>query len=418
MVKLGHHDMIVFLLALGVILIIARLFAELFKVFKLPSVLGEIVAGVLLGPSVLGFLWPESFEYLFPFIAHPELTSTIPVQYAMDSMINVSVIMLLFIAGLEVQLPLVIEQGKVALSTTFFSMLIPIGVGYLGVQFLPDLFMVSTADVGIVGFFIGVVLSITALPVIARILIDMKLFKTRIGMTIIASAMLIDLLGWLIFSVLLSVIEDADSGVNLTYTLVSIVVFGGFMLTIGSKLIDKSLPWVQTKFSWPGGVLALAFGLCFLGAAFTESIGIHSILGAFIVGIAFGDSPNLRERTREIIHQFITNVFAPIFFVSIGLYVDFVENFNLPLILVLLVLAYTSKIIGANIGARLGGLSKNDALAVGVSMNTHGVLEIILGSLAMAVGLINEEVFVAIVVLVVVSIITSAPMIKQIINRK
>jgi Kef-type K+ transport system membrane component KefB len=190
------------------------------------------------------------------------------------------------------------------------------------------------------------------------------------------------------------------------------------MLTIGSRLIDKSLPWVQTKFSWPGGVLALAFGLCFLGAAFTESIGIHSILGAFIVGIAFGDSANLRERTREIIHQFITNVFAPIFFVSIGLYVDFVENFNLPLILVLLVLAYSSKILGAHIGARLGGLKKNDALAVGVSMNTHGVLEIILGSLAMAVGLINEEVFVAIVVLVVVSIITSAPMIKKVINRK
>ncbi len=417
MVKLGHHDMIVFLLALGVIMIIARLFAELFKTIKLPSVLGEIVAGVILGPSILGYFWPESFDYLFPFIANPEIASTIPVQYAMDAMINVSVIMLLFVAGMEVQLPLVIEQGKVALSTTFFSMLIPIGVGYLGVQFLPELFMASTEDVGLVGFFIGVVLSITALPVIARILMDMSLFKTRIGMTIIASAMLIDLLGWLIFSVLLSVIEDGPSETSLTHTLISIVVFGGFMLTIGSRLIDKSLPWVQTKFSWPGGVLALSFGLCFLGAAFTESIGIHSILGAFIVGIAFGDSANMRDRTREIIHQFVTNVFAPIFFVSIGLYVNFVDNFNLPLIVFLLVLAYTSKIIGAKIGARLGGLSKRDSWAVGISMNTHGVLEIILGSLAMVAGLINEEVFVAIVVLVVISIITSAPMLKRIMNK-
>ena len=346
MAKLGHHDMIVFLIGLGSILIIARLFAELFKQFKLPSVLGEIIAGVLLGPSFLGFFFPESFNYLFPFIAHPEFTSTIPVQYAMDAMINISVIMLLFIAGMEVQLPLVIEQGKVALSTTFFSMLIPIGVGYLGVQMLPDLFMVSNGDVGIVGFFIGVVLSITALPVIARILMDMKLFKTRIGMTIIASAMLIDLLGWLIFSVLLSMIDDSESSTSLSYTLISIILFGGLMLTIGSKLIDKSLPWVQTKFSWPGGVLTLSLGLCFLGAAFTESIGIHSILGAFIVGIAFGDSANLRDKTREIIHQFVTNVFAPIFFVSIGLYVNFVDNFNLPLISVLFVLAYTSKIFG------------------------------------------------------------------------
>ncbi len=417
MVKLGHHDIIVFLIALGSILIIARLFAELFKQFRLPTVLGEIIAGVLLGPSVLGFFWPESFEYLFPFIAHPEYTSTIPVQYAMDAMINISVIMLLFVAGMEVQLPLVIEQGKVALSTTFFSMLIPILIGYLGVQFFPELFVVSNRDIPIVGFFIGVVLSITALPVIARILMDMKLFKTRIGMTIIASAMLIDLLGWLIFSVILSMIEQGGEQTSLTYTMTAILVFGVFMLTIGSRLIDKSLPWVQTKFSWPGGVLALSFGLCFLGAAFTESIGIHSILGAFIVGIAFGEAANLRDRTREIIHQFVTNVFAPIFFVSIGLYVNFVDNFNLPLIAVLLVLAYLSKIIGAHVGARIGGLNKRDAWAVGVSMNTHGVLEIILGSLALAAGLINQEVFVAIVVLVVVSIITSAPMLKRIVNK-
>ena len=417
MVKLGHHDMIVFLMSLGAILIFARLFAELFKQFKLPSVLGEIVAGVLLGPSVLGFFWPESFEYLFPYIAHPEFTSTIPVQYAMDAMINISVIMLLFVAGMEVQLPLVIEQGKVALSTTFFSMLIPIAVGYLGVQLVPDLFLASNGDVSIVGFFIGVVLSITALPVIARILMDMKLFKTRIGMTIIASAMLIDLLGWLIFSVILSMIDESESRMSLSYTLISIVLFGGFMLTIGSRLIDKSLPWVQTKFSWPGGVLTLSLGICFLGAAFTESIGIHSILGAFIVGIAFGDSANLRDRTREIIHQFVTNVFAPIFFVSIGLYVNFVDNFNPYLIAFLLILAYSSKILGAHVGARIGGLKKRDAWAVGVAMNTHGVLEIILGSLAMAAGLINEEVFVAIVVLVVVSIITSAPMLKRIVNK-
>lgn len=417
MVKLGHHDMIVFLIAFGLILIVARLFAELFKQFKLPSVLGEIVAGVLLGPSVLGFFWPESFEYLFPFIAHPEFTSTIPVQYAMDAIINISVIMLLFVSGMEVQLPLVIEQGKVALSTTFFSMLIPIAIGYLGVQFVPDLFMASNGDVSLVGFFIGVVLSITALPVIARLLLDMKLFKTRIGMTIIASAMLIDLLGWLIFSVLLSVIEDGESGMNFTNTLISIILFGAFMLTIGSRLIDKSLPWVQTRFSWPGGVLAFLFGLCFLGAAFTESIGIHSILGAFIVGIAFGDSANLRDRTREMVHQFVTNVFAPFFFVSIGLYVNFVENFNLTLVVILLALAYSSKILGAHIGARIGGLAKRDAWAVGVAMNTHGVLEIILGTLAMGVGLINEEVFVAIVILVVVSIITSAPLLKRIINK-
>jgi len=417
MVKLGHDDTIVFLIALGLILILSRVFAEIFKGFKLPAVVGEIVAGVLLGPTVLGFFAPEIFEFIFPFIAHPEFTSTVPVQYAMDAMINISVIMLLFVAGMEVQLPLVIEQGKVALLTTLFSMVIPIGVGFVAVKMMPELFLVSNGDVNIVGFFIGVVLSITALPVIARLLMDMKLFKTRIGMTIIASAMLIDLLGWLIFSVILSMIEEGEKSMSLGYTLTAILIFGVLMLTIGTKIIDKSLPWIQTKLSWPGGVLALGFGLCFLGAAFTASLGIHSILGAFIVGITFGDATNLRDRTREIIHQFVTNVFAPIFFVSIGLYVNFIDNFNLPLVAFLLVIAYTSKILGATVGARIGGLNKTQAWAVGVAMNTHGVLEIILGSLAMAAGLINEEVFVAIVVVVIVSIITSGPMLKRIVKK-
>lgn len=415
--KLGHYDVISFLVAIGVMLIASRLAAELFKVFKMPVVLGEIIVGVVLGPTVLGFFAPDLFEAIFPFIAQPENTSHLPVQYAMDAIIGLSVIMLLFVAGLEVQMPLVIKQGKVAVTTTLSSMLIPIGMGFGAVFLFPDIFgLTEGTDGSILGFFLGVVLSITALPVIARILMDMKIFKTSIGMAIIASAMFIDMLGWLIFSVLLSMLDASGHGPGLWQTVVAVLVFGGFMLTIGSRLIDKALPWVQSKFSWPGGVLSISLGLCFLGAAFTESIGIHSILGAFIIGIALGDSANLREQTREIIHQFVTNVFSPLFFVSIGLYVNFIDNFNLPLVLMLLVLGYVSKIFGATLGARLGGLKKKDSLAVGMAMSTHGALEIILGSLAMEAGLINEAFFVAIVLMVVVSIITAAPLMKRFVS--
>lgn len=413
----AHKELIVFLTAFGVILIVSRLMAEVMRRIKMPSVLGEIFTGIILGPTVLGTLAPGVFEGLFPFIADPQAHHDVAV--AMDALISVSVILLLFVAGMEVQLPLVIEQGKTALLVTFFGMIFPIAAGFVASYMFPSYFGIGPDDdMNLFGFFIGVVMSITALPVIARIMMDMNIFKTRIGMTIIASAMLIDMLGWLIFSVILTLMDSGTESKSFGFTVVSILLFGGFMLTFGTKIIDKALPWIQAKFAWPGGVLSLSLGLCLLGAAFTESLGIHAILGAFIVGIALGDSPHLREGTAEIIHQFVTNVFAPLFFVSIGLYTNFISNFNLWLVLILLAFAYISKIAGAKIGAAMGGLTGKDSWAVGMAMSTHGALEIILGSLAVKADLINEEVFVAIVLLVIISIITAAPLLKPFLSTK
>ncbi len=410
MASLSHQDIINILIALSIILIGSRLLAELFKKFNLPTVLGEIIFGILIGPTIFGYYFPETFETIFPFIS--ENSEYAQVQIGMGTITELAIIMLLFVAGLEVQLPVVIRQGKVALTTTLFGMLVPIAVGFLGVLLLPEYLEVNgDTDIVVYGFFIGVILSITALPVIARILMDLKMFKTEIGMVIIASAMLIDLLGWLVFSVLLTMM-DASHDRNVLMTIISVVIFMVVLLTIGTKLFDKALPWIQSKFSWPGGVLSISLGLAFLGAAFTESIGIHSILGSFIVGVMIGDSSNLRENTREIIMQFVMNIFAPLFFVSIGLYINFIESFDFELVLTLLFLAYLSKISGATLGARLGGMPKKESFTIGMAMNTHGALEIILGSLALNMGFITQEFFVAIVVMVVVSILTAAPLIR------
>lgn len=173
---------------------------------------------------------------------------------------------------------------------------------------------------------------------------------------------------------------------------------------------------MQTKLSWPGGVLSISLGICLLSAAFTESINIHAILGAFIAGIAFGDSVQLKEQAREIIHQFVTNFFAPLFFVSIGLKVNFIQNFDLQIVLIVLILAYVGKVLGAFIGARIGGMSKNHALAVGFGMNARGAMEIILGTLALNAGLISKPIFVALIIMALVTSITSAPLMKRFIN--
>jgi Kef-type K+ transport system membrane component KefB len=172
------------------------------------------------------------------------------------------------------------------------------------------------------------------------------------------------------------------------------------------------LPWVNTKFAWPGGLLSVAMVFCFVSAAFTEYIGIHAIFGAFIVGIAMGDSEHMSEKAKEIVHQFINNIFGPLFFVSIGLYVNFIKSFNFTIVMVLIVAALFSKLAGAYVGARIGGLKKPQALAVGFGMNTHGTLEVILGSIALGSSLITEEIFVAIVIMVIASIVISAPLMK------
>ncbi len=409
--QLSHNELIVLLLSISAMLIVSRIFAELGKRLKLPVVMGELIVGIMLGPTIFGMINPVAFNYLFP------QTGNVPL--AMDGIFKLSVIMLLFVAGMEVQLSLVLKQGKVAVYTSLFSMVIPFFTGFAVAWFFPEIFSISNEPQPklLFALFFGTALSISALPVIARILMDMNLFKTNIGNVIIASAMFNDLIGWLIFSFVLSLTTTTHGEhLSLWYTIAYILGFGLFMLTIGKKIIDKTLPWMQTKLSWPGGVLSISLGICLLSAAFTESINIHAILGAFIAGIAFGDSVHLREQAREIIHQFVTNFFAPLFFVSIGLKVNFIENFNPLVVAIVLVLAYVGKVLGAFIGARLGGMSKNHALAVGFGMNARGAMEIILGTLALNAGLITKPIFVALVIMALVTSLTSGPLMKRFID--
>jgi len=220
-------------------------------------------------------------------------------------------------------------------------------------------------------------------------------------------------LGWLIFAIILNLMDISNSGgMSVNKTIWLTLGFTVIILTFGKYLLDKILPWINRNFAWPGGLLSISMVLCFFASAFTEYIGIHAIFGAFIIGIALGDSIHMPERAKEIVHQFVNNIFAPLFFVSIGLRVNFYENFNLTLILFILVLAFVGKITGGFLGARMGKLNVFQSLAVGFGMNTHGTLEIILGTIALNVGLIDEEIFVSIVVMVIITIIVSAPLMK------
>jgi Kef-type K+ transport system membrane component KefB len=210
-----------------------------------------------------------------------------------------------------------------------------------------------------------------------------------------------------------------DTGAHgFIYTLGLTILYSVAMLTAGRIIINKSLPWAQKNFSWPGGFLSISLGLAFLGAAFTEFIGIHAIFGAFIVGIAFGDSVHLTEKTREIVNQFVTNIFAPLFFVSIGFKVNFIANFDFQVTALVLIIAVICKLLGAGLGALWGGLTKKESLAVGFGMNARGAMEIILALLALQAGLINQKLFVAIVIMAVVTSVMAGPALQLLVKRQ
>ncbi len=409
MSSLNHTDLMMLLLAISAMLLLSRAAAEIAMRFKMPGVIGEILVGIVLGPTILGSFFPDLSKAIFP----QEGQSAI----ALDGIVKISVVMLLFVAGLEVQIPLVLKQGRLAVYTSLTSMLFPFVTGFAVAWFFPEFFFVSDGESKLLfALFLGTALAISALPVIARILMDLKIMRTQVGMLIMASAMFNDLVGWLIFSFILSMMGKDPSRMNVGYSILLILGFGLFMLIIGKRIIDRALPWIQTKLSWPGGVLSICLGVCFLFAAITESMHIHAILGAFIAGIAFGDSVNLHERAREIIHQFVTNIFAPLFFVSIGLKLNFLAYFDIWMVLVVLVLAFVGKVAGASIGAYWGGLSRRNSLAVGFGMNARGVMEIILATLALNAGLIGEKMFVALVVMALVTSLTSGPLMKRFID--
>ena len=411
---LTPHEVMTMFLALATLLGCAKLAAELMQKMGQPSILGEISAGILLGPTVLGRYRPHIYAALFP------TTGAIPI--VLNTVVTLGVVFFLLTAGLEIDLRSIFRQGKSALLVSLFGVAFPFVAGFVAAGIFPGYMgAVGGTNTVIFALFVGTALSISALPVIAKILMDLNLLRTEVGTVIISSAMFDDLVGWILFSLVLGMMQShtgASVGDGIKHTIVLVVLFVGLTLTVGRWLVDKILPILQAHTTWPGGVLAFIFTLTMAGAAFTEYAGIHAVFGAFIVGIAVGESGHLRKRTSEHIHQVVTNVLAPFFFASIGLRTDFVSNFHFGLTATVVAVACVGKLIGAGWGAHLGGMDRTSSLAVGLAMNARGAMEIILGILALQAGLIRENMFVALVVMALFTSLMSAPAIHFLIQRK
>lgn len=412
MSHLAPHELLTLFLALGVLLGAARLLGQIAQWLHQPAILGEMLAGIVLGPTVLGHCAPRAFEALFP--------ATGPNAVALDAITNLAIVLFLLVAGMEVDLSTIWRQGLVAFKVGLGSVIVPFGLGLTAAWTAPQLLgRTSDADPVIFALFFGTAMSISALPVIIKTLFDLDMYRTDLGMIVVSAAVLNDVLGWTVFAVILGMLEGPHSDrFSPAVTIGLTLVFAGLVLTVGRWLNHKLLPYLQAYTPSPSGVLGYAMTLALLGAALTEWIGIHAIFGSFLVGIAIGDSSHLRERTRFIIDQFVSFIFAPVFFASIGLKVNFVDHFHWPLVLTVLLIACAGKLIGALLGAKWSRIPPREAWALGFAMNARGAMEIILGLLALQARLIDDRLFVALIVTAIATSAVSGPAMQRILGHR
>lgn len=398
-----HHHVLIFLLSLAVLLGTARTLGEVCRRIGLPSVVGEIVSGVVVGRTVLGHVSPTAYAWLFP---------DGPARVMLTGYTTVAVMLLLVVAGLEIDLTVVRKSGRVVVITALLGMIVPFALGFGVGALLPDSSLADPGQRWNHAVFLGIALSISALPVIAKTLLDLGLMKTDLGLLILSAAVINDLVGWTGFSVLSHQIASGEAA-GLGRIVMSVLLTAGFVvgtLVLVRPIIDRMLKRLEApEHAGSGRVLSIVMVFALIGAATTQALGMHPVFGGFVMGIAIGDSSRLREHTRQILHDFVSYVFTPVFFATMALRLDFSAAFDPKLTAIVLAVACVAKIVGCTVGARLGGVAWRESLAIGFGLNSRGAMEILLASLALEAGIIKLELFVALVIMAVVTSLLSGP---------
>lgn len=400
-------DMIIFFLEIAVMLSMALICGQVMSKLRFPAVFGELFGGIILGPTVWGWLSPDTYNWIFP--------ETGAIFQGRDALIQICMLFFLFAAGLEMNLSIIKKRGTNIAWASLMGIAIPFILGFGTVILFPDLWKEHFhGRILIFSIFMGTALSISALPVIARTLMDLDLMKTDMGMIITGAATIDDLVGWSLFAFVLSNFTH-ESFINIPpyMTLILVFLLFGFMLTIGRFLAQRAQKWFKSYLPWPGAFLGITTVLILLAAAFAEVIGIHSVFGAFLVGLAFSQNLEKRDDAHEMVYQFVMYFFAPLYFVSIGLRANFVASFDLALVLTVLVIACIGKIFGVTLGLMISKMHWRQSVTIGFAMNARGAMEMILATVARDAGLIDDRLFVALIIMALVTSFISGPIISR-----
>ena len=409
---LDESHILLFLAQLFVLLLCTRGAGELFRRWKQPSLTAELLVGILLGPTVFGRFWPELQATIFPHDATQ--------QYMLETVAWLGVLFLLLDTGLEIDFSIAWRQRGKALAIAVTDIIVPISLSFVAVLFIPDAFLVDPDRRIIFSLFMATVMAISAMPIAARCLHDLKLLKTDLGFLAMSALAVNDIIGWVLFAILLGIFATRTvTPEPILQVLLGTVGFSALVLTAGRKFSSRLFDQIKSRhFPEPATSLTVTLLLGLLFGCITQRLGIHALFGFFLAGIMAGEAKSLAEDTRRVISQMVYSLFVPLFFANIGLKIDFAANFNFGLVLLVSVVGMGGRYLGTWLGVTLTGLPRVNRHLLSITHTPGGIMEIVVALLALEIGLIRAPVFVAIVFGAVFSSVLMGPWMAAALARR
>ncbi|HKD84952.1 MAG TPA: cation:proton antiporter [Terriglobales bacterium] len=393
-----------------VIVTTARLLGAAFRKIHQPPVIGEIVAGILLGPSVLGWLAPSWSSTLFP-----------PQSLGILSLLSeVGIVLFMFIVGLELDTRHVRDSGRFVILTSNVSIAVPFALGVLVAYGLHPLLANGTPTVYL-ALFMGAAMSITAFPVLARILSEGQLLHTRVGNLALACAAVDDISAWCILAVIVSLVHHGGTGVGPWIRLTGLPLYVLLMLFVIRPMLRKvQLRWFSMRTMTVGAIGFIAV-YAFASSLITDWLGFHALFGAFFAGVVFPRERGLEVELGKQLKFITTGMLLPLFFAISGLRtnVGLIHGWPMWLTCALLItVAIIGKMLPSMLSARFGGMSWRESATLGVLMNTRGLVELVILNVGFDLGVLSQTLFSMMVLMALITTFMAAPLLHWINDRK
>ena len=398
----------IFLAELVLLILVGRLLGEAMQRVGQPAVMGQLLAGIVLGPSLFGWLWPDAQHWIFP--AAKEQRSMI------DAISQFGILLLLLLTGMETDLALVRKVRRAATSVALSGVAVPFACGMALGQLLPESLLPDPGKRLLTSLFLGIALSISSIKIVAAIVREMNFTRRNLGQVIVASAIMEDTIGWIIIAITFGLAEAGTiNASNVAMSVLGTAIFLVASFTIGRPIVFYAIRWANDNFKSEFPVITTILVIMGVMALTTHLIGVHTVLGAFMAGVLIGESPILTKHIDEQLRGLIVAFFMPVFFGMAGLSADLTVLRDPQLLLLalgLIAIASVGKFAGAFLGGQIGGLKRPEALALACGMNARGSTEVIVASIGLSMGALTQNLFTMIVTMAFVTTMGMPPMLR------